>query len=78
MHLPTWLFKHQGQDGLRRLFPQKLWIAAIVNFLYDCLPKGCVLVGIGDTIGVRLVGGEHEKLQEVFYVVLRVVRPMKI
>ena len=37
-----------------------------------------MLVGIGDTIGVRLVGGEHEKLQEVFYVMLRVVRPMKI
>lgn len=37
-----------------------------------------MLVAIGDTFGVRLVGGEHEKLQEVFYVVLRVVRPMKI
>ena len=78
MHLVPWLFKHQGQDGLRRLL---FWLAdwgAIVNFLYDRLAKGCVLVGIGDTIGVRLVGGEHEKLQEVFYVVLRVVRPMKI
>ena len=81
LHLQPWEIKHKGLNNSYRLLIQKLWLAnwgAIVNFLCHYLPISSMLVRIGDTLGVRLLRGYHEKFQEVFYILCRVIGAMHL